>query len=405
MLGLYVSDHPLLGLEHVLSANTDCTIGQLMLDEERADGSYGHDLRPGHRVQRKITKRGDAWAMVTLEDLDGAIDVLLFPSSYQLASTLLVEDAILTVKGRLSRDKDQPEIHGQEVSAPGPLRRGHRAGDDQPARRPGARRRWWPSSRTSSATHPGVTEVRLRLLTREKTTVMRLDDRLRVTPEPGAVRRPQAAAGSRMSDGLTLATHHYADPPGPHAVVDVGARAGAGAVAVFAGAGVGGGYAWRHLWTPPAGVAVRGTWVPTPVEAGPAERLLRRRPGTSSSRWRSGWCSGLVTALVLDRVRAGRRSASRSSGSALAAYLMLSAGERLSPPDPDEVAATAAGRRRDPRRPRVRRAGRRSSAAPSGALAALGAVYLLTERRGRRDEVGAAAYDASDPTRADGTRG
>ena len=39
MLGLYVSDHPLLGLEHVLSANTDCTIGQLLLDEERADGS------------------------------------------------------------------------------------------------------------------------------------------------------------------------------------------------------------------------------------------------------------------------------------------------------------------------------------------------------------------------------
>ena len=39
-------------------------------------------------VQRKITKRGDAWAMVTLEDLDGAIDVLLFPSAYQLASTL-----------------------------------------------------------------------------------------------------------------------------------------------------------------------------------------------------------------------------------------------------------------------------------------------------------------------------
>ncbi len=52
-------------------------------------------------MQRKITKRGDAWAMVTLEDLDGAIDVLLFPSSYQLASTLLVEDAILTVRGRL----------------------------------------------------------------------------------------------------------------------------------------------------------------------------------------------------------------------------------------------------------------------------------------------------------------
>ena len=32
------------------------------------------------------------------------------------------------------------------------------------------------------ATHPGMTEVRLRLLTREATKVMRLDDRLRVTP-------------------------------------------------------------------------------------------------------------------------------------------------------------------------------------------------------------------------------
>ena len=39
MLGLYVSDHPLNGLEHVLSQGTDCSIGQLIVDEERADGS------------------------------------------------------------------------------------------------------------------------------------------------------------------------------------------------------------------------------------------------------------------------------------------------------------------------------------------------------------------------------
>jgi DNA polymerase-3 subunit alpha len=68
-------------------------------------------------VQRKITKRGDAWAMITLEDLDGAIDVLLFPSAYQLASTHLVEDAIITVKGRLSRSKDQPELHGRRSAS------------------------------------------------------------------------------------------------------------------------------------------------------------------------------------------------------------------------------------------------------------------------------------------------
>ena len=118
MLGLYVSDHPLMGLEHILSASADCTIGQLLVDEDRPDGSTITVSGLITSVQRKITKRGDAWAMVTLEDLEGGIDVLLFPSAYQLASTLLNEDAIVTVKGRLSRSKDQPELHGQEVSVP-----------------------------------------------------------------------------------------------------------------------------------------------------------------------------------------------------------------------------------------------------------------------------------------------
>ncbi len=85
-------------------------------------------------VQRKITKKGDPWAMVTLEDLEGAIEVLLFPSSYQLASTLLMPDAILTVKGRLSRSKEQPELHGQEITVPDLDRAtGDGPGGDQPA--------------------------------------------------------------------------------------------------------------------------------------------------------------------------------------------------------------------------------------------------------------------------------
>ena len=183
MLGLYVSDHPLLGLEHVLSNGTDCTIGQLMLDEERQDGSTVTVSGLVTSVQRKITKRGDTWAMVTLEDLDGAIDVLLFPSAYQLAATYLTEDAIITVKGRLSRSKDQPELHGQEVTVPdiseGPT---------------GPVVISMPATRCTApvveqlkdvlATHPGMTEVQLKLLSRTSTTVLRLDDRLRVTPAP-----------------------------------------------------------------------------------------------------------------------------------------------------------------------------------------------------------------------------
>jgi DNA polymerase-3 subunit alpha len=200
MLGLYVSDHPLMGLEHVLANCSDCTIGNLLVDEERPDNATVTISGLVTSVQRKITKRGDSWAMVTLEDLEGAIDVLLFPSAYQLASTLLTEDTIITVKGRLSRQKDQPELHGQEVSVPDL---------DQGASGPVVIT--LPSTRCTPpvvdqlkdvlGTHPGVTEVRLRLMTRTSTTVMRLDDRLRVSASPALFADLKALLGPHCLTG------------------------------------------------------------------------------------------------------------------------------------------------------------------------------------------------------------
>ena len=186
MLGLYVSDHPLFGLEHVLAAASDCSIGQLLMDEERADNSTVTVSGLITSVQRKITKRGDTWAMVTLEDLDGAIDVLLFPSAYQLAATYLTEDAIVTIKGRISRQKEQPELHGQEVTLPDL--------NDGPS---GPMVIAMPSTRCTPpvvdqlkeilATHPGMTEVRLKLMTRTSTKVFRMPDQLRVNPSSALV--------------------------------------------------------------------------------------------------------------------------------------------------------------------------------------------------------------------------
>jgi DNA polymerase III subunit alpha len=179
MLGLYVSDHPLMGLEHILQSASDCTIGQLLLDEERPENSPITVTGLITSVQRKITRKGDTWAVVTIEDLDGAIDVLLFPGTYQLAGGLLAEDAIVSVRGKLSRSKDQPEIRGEEVTVPDL--------DEGPS---GPVVVSLPITRCTPPvvdqlkevlrTHPGVTEVHLRLLGRERTTVMRVDDGLRV---------------------------------------------------------------------------------------------------------------------------------------------------------------------------------------------------------------------------------
>ncbi|MGH3355257.1 MAG: DNA polymerase III subunit alpha [Nocardioidaceae bacterium] len=194
MLGLYVSDHPLMGVEHVLANGTDCTIGQLLVDEERPDGSVVTVGGLVTGVQRKLTKRGDAWAVITLEDLEGGIDVMLFPSVYQLSSAALVPDAIVMVKGRLKRRDEVPELHCSEISVPDL--------SDGPA---GPVVISLPATRCTPpvveqlkdvlGSHPGVTEVHLRLQSQSRTKLMRLDDRLRVTPTPSLMADLKALLG------------------------------------------------------------------------------------------------------------------------------------------------------------------------------------------------------------------
>ncbi len=181
MLGLYVSDHPLLGLEHVLSNGTDCTIGQLVTDESRAHNSTVTVAGLVTSIQRKITKNGDPWATVTVEDLEGAIDVLLFPNSYRLAAPYLTEDAIIRVRGQIDKEREPATLRGQEVTVPDLDK-----GSDGPVVIS------LPSTRCTGPvvqqlkevliTHAGLTEVRLQLLSRDSTKVMRLGDNLRVTP-------------------------------------------------------------------------------------------------------------------------------------------------------------------------------------------------------------------------------
>ncbi|GII88738.1 DNA polymerase III subunit alpha [Sphaerisporangium siamense] len=182
MLGLYVSDHPLFGVEHILSAGADCSIAALQ-DDQRPDGqvvTVGGILTG---LQRKVTKKGDTWVLTTLEDLEGAIEVMIFPSAYQLCSTVLAEDAIVFVKGRLDKREDVAKVVAMEVTAPDLTQE---AGG--PLVVSLALTRCTPPVigrlKEVLTTHRGTTEVHLQLHNGPKTTIMRLDDRLRVAPSP-----------------------------------------------------------------------------------------------------------------------------------------------------------------------------------------------------------------------------
>jgi DNA polymerase III subunit alpha len=196
MLGLYVSDHPLLGLEHVLANGTDCSIAQLLGSAEPAGGDLPGGPRPRERdgqivnvggilsgLQRKVTKQGNAWAAATLEDLEGAMEVLFFPATYQTCAQHLAEDAILIVKGRLDRRDDVPKLIAMEVKVPDttPADGGPFVVEMPVTRCVGP---VVEQLREVLRTHPGATAVHLRLSGRQRTTVVRLDDKLRVSPSP-----------------------------------------------------------------------------------------------------------------------------------------------------------------------------------------------------------------------------
>ncbi|MEV3873736.1 DNA polymerase III subunit alpha [Streptomyces sp. NPDC049906] len=174
MLGMYVSAHPLDGADHILSAHRDSTIVDL-LSSGRTEGT----IRLSGlitSVQPKMTKQGNAWAIVNLADRDGTIEVLFFPASYQLVVGALVEDAVVSVQGRINDRDGSVSIFGQELQ---PL-------DVSTAERTGAPpvQITLPYHRINELTvkelgrivgaHPGESPVRLTVRGPSKTTVYQL---------------------------------------------------------------------------------------------------------------------------------------------------------------------------------------------------------------------------------------
>jgi DNA polymerase III subunit alpha len=116
MLGLYVSDHPLLGVEHILRSNTDMSISALLDDGGVQEGfvTIG-GLITG--ISRKVSRQGSSWAIVTIEDLEGALEVLFFANTYNQYALTLIEDRVVTIRGRVDRREDQVRFSALEMSS------------------------------------------------------------------------------------------------------------------------------------------------------------------------------------------------------------------------------------------------------------------------------------------------
>jgi DNA polymerase III subunit alpha len=99
-LGLYVSAHPLQGLREQLRDEIEVPVGAL---DDAGDGAITWTGGIVANAQKRVSKNGGVWLSFRLEDIDGGIECRAWPKVYEQYRELLVEDAIIKVKGRIER--------------------------------------------------------------------------------------------------------------------------------------------------------------------------------------------------------------------------------------------------------------------------------------------------------------
>jgi len=119
MLGLYVSDHPLAGLEGQLSRHASVTIAELLGGEAAGDGETvtvaGLVTSVQHRTARNS---GNQYGIVQVEDFGGEITVMFLGKTYQEFAPALIGDSIVVVRGRVSLRDDGMNLHAVSMFQP-----------------------------------------------------------------------------------------------------------------------------------------------------------------------------------------------------------------------------------------------------------------------------------------------
>ena len=191
MLGQYVSDHPLLGLEQVLQRSADTQLSSLT---ERSDGAVVTVAGILAKLTKKFTKRGEVYIIADLEDLDGGAECIFFPQVYTQHQGILVQDAVVVVKARVDARDETPKLVALEVkppnlsepgSAPVVLNLEARACNDGVVTR----------IKHILGSHRGKSPVHLQIRGARSTMVVRLGDEFRVDPRNGLYAEIKAELG------------------------------------------------------------------------------------------------------------------------------------------------------------------------------------------------------------------
>jgi DNA polymerase-3 subunit alpha len=189
MLGQYVTDHPLFGLEHVLAMQTTGSIVGL---PERPDGATVTVAGIVSKIGKKFTRKGELMLLLQLEDLEAATEVVVFPAVAEKAAELVQPDKVICVKGRVDHKEDAPKLVALEIVAPDLTLMDNPLRVTVDAKR--CDQQFVAHLKEVLSEHPGPTPVLLHLRSDAKTTVLRLD--LRVDPGNGCLAKLKLLLGA-----------------------------------------------------------------------------------------------------------------------------------------------------------------------------------------------------------------
>ncbi|HET6500070.1 MAG TPA: OB-fold nucleic acid binding domain-containing protein, partial [Amycolatopsis sp.] len=177
MLGLYVSAHPLDGAERILRKHAPRPIAAILDNPPKEGELVVSGLITS--LERRVNKKGEPWAICTVEDMDAALEVLFFPKSYAMFAADLIEDNAVLVKGRVNWREDKMSVFGGGLVPLDLSEIGN--GDDEPPLLLNCTAEKLDKSvvgelKQTLLAHKGDTPVRLKLIGKRRETVFALYD-------------------------------------------------------------------------------------------------------------------------------------------------------------------------------------------------------------------------------------
>ncbi len=107
LIGLYLSEHPLGDIADQLPEYVTAYTGDLAEEEDQSKVTLGGIVLSSRRV---ITRAGSTMLVATLEDLQGSVEVVVFPRVFEETGPSWVDDSVVLVTGRIDRRDETPQI-------------------------------------------------------------------------------------------------------------------------------------------------------------------------------------------------------------------------------------------------------------------------------------------------------